>query len=1750
LPLGHLGYTVTASLYASSRTLIRKAIRQADGRAVVIKSPATPYPTANDIARYAYACDVQSRFDHPGIVKVLGWLDSGAAPAIVLEDSGAMPLRDYVVNQYDSIMPIDRFLDVAIQLSVAVGEIHYHQVIHKDLHPGNILIQPDSGQVQITDFDIASVLSREQPDLKPPEVLEGMLGFISPEQTGRMNRVLDYRTDFYSLGVTFYWLLSGRLPFEEPGAIAMVHAHIARQPALVNQLRPEVPLMIGRIVDKLMAKNAEARYQNAAGLKYDLQCCLQQWRASHSVPDFVLGQQDVSDRFQLSQKLYGREEEIAQLLNAFSQARKGSSQLVTVTGYSGIGKSALVHEIHKPIAAHGGWYVTGKFDQFKRNIPYSALHQAFKTWELMMASEGAEALSQLRTQLRDTLGASARVLIDFLPDLASILGSMDKLPVLGAMETQNRFHRVIQQFIQIITRDQPLVLFLDDMQWADMGTLNLLKTLMIGDGGQLLLIVAYRDNEVSDTHPLMLTLAAIEQDLLAPAQSRHCIALSALPLHNLRQLLKDSFHTSQDVDQLAQLIMDKTAGNPFFVNEFIRMLYSESLIDFNFEHQQWQWDVRRIQQQAITDNVVELMLAKMLKLPEPTQHLMQLAACMGDRFDVAILALVAQKSTRFISTHLWPAIQEGLLLLVESDDQFIHSIDFVQPAHSDVHSPAQKQNVCRFLHDRMLQAAYDSIDPEQRKQIHLSIARILQSRGAEGQALEVFAIAEHFNEARSILTTDAERLMLAELNYAAALQAKQASVWSAAANHSHIARDMLASDSWQARYQLAANIYLLSVECEILNSNFSAAEQLAQITLRSLTTNLEKARICLLLLSSNIVRGQRDFAIEVGIEGLKYCGILVPDDAQLAASVQQEQDYLHTLTAQGSLASHVVVAEQVPAEAALAARFLSALLLVSFVSGRKQLNSFISCRSMRLLLDQGLCEETAALLCQYAVTLLREAQYPPAFELTSLALDYTDGAANKSACLQTYFFSASVIWFHFRPFDEAIELLWKGFHAGMEYGDTAIGVGCFSNIAIARFSRGDALADVASHILQLEELMIQNKVLVSAARHYLRLIRMLQQPGCEDQLQESSFSPQEQAILRSSTLIAFLQHLRLQWYFWSEQFDAAIEHLPDADTALEMIPGMAPVVDHAIIKGVLLSLPDALLAMPAESDRLQQLATIQQHYRFSADHCAANFEHKYWLVSAQIESLHDNIKPTIDLYRRAIAAAREHGFVQYEALGNELLGRYLWRLEWYELAIVPLKEAHYLYGSWGCTVKQDKLVQGFPDVFDVQSVTVSDFGTTQSYLPASSRGQGITASFQLDLESILKSTEAISSELVLDRLLNKVLHIILENAGAQSGSLVLSHEDGLHLEARLKVDADDPAQTGTRCEAGNQCIDDAMLPLDLIRYVLLSDKPLLLQDVANSEVWSGNAYIKQYKPQSILCLPMHYRDSLTGVLYLENTLTTHAFTDERLQVLELLLTQVTISLENARLFDQVNALNANLESKVEQRTAELLAVNRELEAFSYSVSHDLRGPLRNINGFSKLLLEKHKHTLTNEAQDLLRRVSRNTKKMSNLISGLLALSDVTRSELHIETVDLADMARSICHELNAQFPNQNVRWVCIDHAVAHADPRLLYSALENMLNNAWKYSSKSDNAEVEFGVQNKNGTSVYFVKDNGAGFDMRYVDKLFTSFQRLHRDTEFQGTGIGLATVQRIIARHNGEVWAESELNKGATFFFTLATHR
>ena len=1039
-------YLLTEKIYESANSEVYRGTRESDRQPFILKVLKQDYPTAQELTRYKQEYEITRKLNLDGVIKAYGLEPYQRTLVIVLEDFGASSLKK-LMNESHLAMQFkvfreraQEFIRLAIKVTETLGQIHAANIIHKDINPSNIVLNPETNEVKIIDFGISTILTRENPTLKHPNVLEGTLAYISPEQTGRMNRSLDYRTDFYSLGVTFYELLTGQLPFPTTDALELVHCQIAKQPVPPGELLERhgddsLPSVISDIVMKLMAKTAESRYQSAWGLNADLEECLRQWDTTGSIEKFPLGSHDISDNFQIPQKLYGREQEIDSLLAAFERvvAGRGDSEIpriagelnrtetppmemMLVAGYSGIGKSALVQEIHKPITEKRGYFISGKFDQFQRNIPYSAIVAAFQELVQQLLTESSTQLNQWREKLLAVLKANAQVMIDVIPEVELIIGKQPAVPSLGPIESQNRFNLVFGNFIRVFcTQEHPLVIFLDDLQWVDSATLKLIELMMSDQETKyLFLIGAYRDNEVSSTHPLTITLEELQKQAAIINQ----ITLTPLTQDCVSQLLAETLHRDLlSVQPLAELVMLKTRGNPFFVNQFLKTLHLEKLLNFDFQHLCWQWDIEQIESMDITDNVVELMISKVKRLPARTQQVLRLAACVGASFDLNTLSIICEQSTSEIFQNLLPAVQSGLILTRSELDSQLLIQDY------------------KFSHDRIQQAAYALIDKSSKKIIHLQIGQLLLANiSPQERAERLFELVDHLNLGRELITETQGQIELARLNLEAGQKAKEATAYAAAQQYLIVGMEYLTDDSWIDNYELISQLYREKSEVEYLNGNYEQSECLIKLLLSKTRSSREKADTYSFLILLYTMFGRYSEAIEAGRKALQLLDIDLPEDDWLNA-LDLELAAAEKNLGERNIASLVDEPEIKIPEKKLAVKLLGSLIAPAYFFNQI-LFGLIGAKSSNLSLIYGPTPESAVGYGSYATILLKYVKDPrSAYEFGLLGIKiserFNDSANKCKAC--NMFANHLIHWI--KPSHFAQPINEEGYKAGLESGD-------------------------------------------------------------------------------------------------------------------------------------------------------------------------------------------------------------------------------------------------------------------------------------------------------------------------------------------------------------------------------------------------------------------------------------------------------------------------------------------------------------------------------------------------------------------------------------------------------------------------------------------------------------------------------------------------------------------------------------------
>mgnify|MGYP000246106424 CR=1 FL=1 len=1522
------GYEVTELLYANPDTVIQRAVRLRDQHPVILRRINNNYPTANQLSRFAYSYELLKRFDHPNIIEVVDWVETDKSPIMVLEDHGAIDLKSYRKTLPDQQLSIAQFFNIAIQLADALGEIHHQQIIHKDLHPGNILITPKTGKIQIIDFGLSSLLSREQPSLKPPEQLEGMLSYVSPEQTGRVNRVLDYRTDFYTLGLTFYELLTGKLPFSGEDALAIVHNHIARHQTQIVSLRPNVPLVVSHIIDKLLAKKAESRYQHALGLKHDFEKALQGWQQGHN-DVFPLGEKDVSEQFRLPQRLYGRDKEIDNLLQLYQKAVTGYPQMLAVTGYSGIGKSSLIDEIHKPIAAQKGLFISGKFEQYLQNAPFAAIKQALRVWIRYALALNEQKLQAQQQLLHETLGSNCRVLVDFMPKMALILGSLPEVATLPPIETQTRFTRALCQFFQCISETQPLVLFIDDLQWADHGTLNLLQALMRESSGHFLLLVSYRDNELDSVHPTTIALNQIEQ--------RQTLTLTPLDQAELEHLLSDTlFQPTKQVTPLAQLVHEKTGGNPFFINEFLKHLYQNDELNFDIHQRCWRWHMEQIRTQEASRNVIELLVQRIHQLPEKGQQLLQIASCLGSRFDLARLSIAADKTIADCATHLWPALNAGLIIQEGGD----WHLEIAGAVNLNVLNLNQTKEAlpprCRFLHDKVLQAAYDDIEESTLEQTHLTIGRRLFEHYTEANHTRfLFGLIKHLNKGRKLIVSVDERLQLATLNEQAAQKTKQAGGWEDTARYAAIGQELLPRDSWKTHYKLNFSLHSVSAESAMLVGDHENAEMLYQTLMFHAQNELEKAQLCLHQLVLFLGQAKWDDALVIGQQGLRYCGFHLPSSDHEVSEVLPAITHKLALLMENTPIKEIIsLSEMQNPRIRIAMMLISNIGTVCFIIAKTEYLTLYVQQALTLVYQKGKTDLAAMALAFYAFLKLKDEQYLEATELAEQALRVMESYPNCREAPAILNLVASVL--HYKlPLAKARTYHQQGYHRSLSSGETLRGIANLGNELMLQVSQGLPLNEIEDRSQATLQLIQKKRTFYPIAILAFYFAKSLQ--GKQDNITDHIFNREILEKIKSCNHIAYLDHIRFSFSFWSvSTTEKLLCTLDKACSTISRHPGLSYNVDHNTLLSLFLikafTANEISIDHPKYSSLLESsLGKLQRLAEFFPN----NFSHKYDLLQAEKYRL-SGCAPleAIPYYEKSIQSAKENGFLQYQALANELFGLFWLRRNNDVLAAGCLREALYLYEKWGCKVRIDYLLERHGALINTMEVNeaLTRPSTQQVSLTSSRSTSQSSATQMLDLASIMKSARAISSEMNIDKLVTKVMAVIVENTGAQIGAIILDSPCGATLEAQLNmISGESGYLQGEPVEATQT------LPISVIQTVLRSDEPVILHRGAENTPYQDDPYVLTHQPQSMLCVPIDHRDKLVGVLYLEHRELPQVFTEDRMELITLLQAQAAISLENARLFGELNHLNTELEAKVKERTA---ALQNAVEELHYLATRD------------------------------------------------------------------------------------------------------------------------------------------------------------------------------------------------------------------
>ena len=1759
------GYHTSGVLYEGAGTTVFRATRVQDGVHVVVKMPTGDPPDLTRLARWKYEHDVLSGLSVRGVVRCFGLVYDHSRPALILEDIGGVSLRSVM----DKCRAVDRFLPIAIALAETLSRLHDARIIHKDINPNNIVLNEETGELRLIDFGIASRLPRENEDAKSPGLLEGTLRYISPEQTGRMNRSIDHRSDLYSLGVTFYEMLTGDAPFRAGDAIELVHCHMAKEPVPPIELLPDLPPALSDVILRLLAKTPECRYQSAFGLLHDLR------RLQRGETSFVVCERDVSPYLLVPQRLFGREADLKLVQGAFARAVAGGSELLLVSGYSGIGKSSLVNELQRPVDLAGGCFIAGKFDQFRRDIPYDAVVQALRQLLRQLLLEGPVRVEALRIRCIEALGLDAQALIDLAPELELLVGKQAHPPELGPAEAEARRGDVLCRFLGVFAAmGRPVVLFLDDLQWVDAASLRLLRALADRDKTRMLLLVlAYRDNEITEGHPLPFVLGEIERAKAIPISR---VTLTSLGKADVRQLLAETFHRPEDeIAPLAEILHSKTHGNPFFLNQLLTTLYREKLVTFRHDEGRWHWEIDAIAQAEITDNVVELMIARIAKLSPRIQELLQLASCIGARFELSIIAAIDERPAAETASSLWEALADGLLVPVSaryrSPETFAAATDGGEVEY-------------RFLHDRVQQSAYAMIPETRRKATRLRIGRLLLRHLAPA-ALEarLFDVVGHLLFTSELLEDPAERVAVAELALRAGKKAHAALAYDAAVRLLRGGLGLLSAGLLTTHRGLAFATSLELSQCEYLRGSFDEAEHLFKGLFEQASSNLERAEVyrVRIVLHENASRFEE--AIRCGFECLRLFGVdleEVPSEAAVGGMIHEAMTLLGGRPIQELLNAPAL---SDPERAALFQVLLS-LVAAAYFRGPTVFCAVVT-QMVLLSMRHGNSPFSAAAYVYFGVVMASLGQHAVGFEFGRLAFDLLSKYDAPPIRGKVTFMFGN--WLNFRRHHVATDVdhLIDAFQMCIDSGDLTYACYCCIGVVQVWFVMGKNLADAhreaprwLGFARKIKAMDIVDNI-TTVDRAFCALLGIPPEPGAHPAPESDSEFEARLERERSMPVQAYQYHHQSLVRYILEDYGEAYRASCECEKRKGAMSGQMLVEEHAFHQSLILA---ALVPSADEASRTAQLQQIRANRKVLADiaeQAPMNYLHKRLLVDAELRQLEGDTYGALELYDQSIAAALEGGYIHHAAVASEIAGRLCLQRGKLTHAKAYLSDASRGYAQWGAVAKVKQLNGKYRlllgDLFETNR-TGSFHDASTSTSTSTSQGSG------LDMLTVIKASQTISRELKLGRLLEQLTRIVLENAGAERGFLILRRGDSLVIAAAGEAARDTVLVGEANSEEGA-----LMLASAVVQHVARSEQPVILDDALNDPTYGADSYIRDHKIRSVLCMPAISLGHVAAIVYLENNLTAGCFTVARLEVLKVLSTQIAISLDHATLYE-------SLEDKVRERTEELRATQARLlvlerieteRQMAGGFAHEVRNALAGPQGLLSQVLGDEEHPSlpcknAGKVQELFS-LFQDTATQAQLASLKAILLEVFDNEEHLEkvltlvrssvsrvllitqqileyartgeeraeptAVDINQLAGELTRAMDHELKERRIR---LESRLDPGRPHIhglksnLHSVLENLLFNARDaLVDRLEDAVITLTTERSEGGTWLSVEDNGVGIPSENLGRIFEPFFSTKPQT---GTGLGLSLVKKIVSLSGGKITIDSKPGRGtriALFF-------
>ncbi len=1471
-------YTILEELAHTKRSLVYRGRKDNESKTVIIKVLNARYSSPSEIARFKQEYNLIRSIDDEGVIKTFDIFSQNGNFAIILEDFGGIPIKSVLEKEkFDT----RSFLEIAVRLAETLGHIHQKDIVHKDIRTQNILINRKTGQVKITDFGISSVLTHKNDEIYDPEVIEGTLTYMSPEQTGRMNRPVDYRTDLYSLGITFYEMLTGTVPFRSDNPMEIIHSHIAVNPIPPSIRNPEIPEVISDMIMKLLLKNAEDRYQNAFGLMADLKKCLRQLKGKRKIKSFKLAQKDISRKFNIPQKLYGREKEIEDLISALERVTGGVSECMLVTGRPGIGKTALVNEIHKPVVAKRGYFLSGKYEQLRKDEPYSSIIQAFQGMVRQILSESEEKIKAWKEEISAALEPNGRIITDIIPEVKLIIGEQPDVPELGPEESRNRFNLVFEKFISVFPKEEhPVALFLDDLQWVDMASLRLINNIITNPGIKyLFLIGAYQDNEVPDTHPLADTLKELEKANIRVNN----ITLGPLTGNDINDLIMDFLKCSEEKGaELAELVFKKAGGNPFFIIQFLETLHHEKLIELDATAG-WQWDMGRLNRLQVTDNLVELLTGKINRLTGTTQEVLKIAACIGNRFDLVTLAYMLNESVDEALSDIAEALDEGLIY--ESGDRYF------------------------YHHDRIRDAAYSLLTKEEKAELRYKIGKLELEQADEGALQEkLFYVVDQLNLGSELITGKKEREELSGLNLEAGKKAKDSAAYSQSLRYLETGMGLLERECWETQYDLALAIYTESTETAYLNGDYERMNGLAEVVIKRAKTVIDKVRIFDTRIKACEAQQDIHGAVCIGLDALKSLGVKIPQEPGKLSVLQGLVKVKSALSGK-KIEDLIDLPEMTDPKMLAATQLLGSLGYAAYLYDNQNLYPVIALNNAYLTIRHGIHPAAAYTFSGYAIILIAGlGDIENGYKAGNLALKLLERKTNARGYTDRVHLMYNTLTRHWKEhLKKTIAPLREAYQTGLETGDVEFAANnLFLADAHSLFCSGKGLTeleqDMAKHA-QLIDQLNQAHILQQHIIFWQWVLNLLGENDDPTHLIGKAFDEEKAVPLfiktKYGSALAGFYYIRSALRYLFQRYSQALEDLRQAEKYINNLQGTIFISLFYFYDSLtrLALYPDVIKGQ--RKKYLKRVAENQKKLKKWAEYAPMNHLHKFHLVEAERARVLGDNDLAEKSYGLAIELSKKHEYLFEEALANELAAKFYLSREKEKAARIYMAEAYNCYSRWGVAAKLKHLKKRYPELL---TNVVSFEGTP---------GRVKEATDQIDIKTFKKALSAIAGEKIHSKMIEKIIRVAIEFACAQKGLLILKKgaegagdkKDNFLIEAEGSVDTDEvtifqsiPIESSTN------------LSQTVVNYVKMTKESVVIHDANEPQKkfpqLHTDPYIKDNQVKSILCMPITVGlddgVELTGILYLENNRAAKTFTEERIETLDVICLSAAGRIELSR----------------------------------------------------------------------------------------------------------------------------------------------------------------------------------------------------------------------------------------------------------